>query len=120
MHIRKDDIVEVITGDDAGTRGKALRLNRAAGKILVEGVNRVKKHVRKSQKNPQGGILSKEAEIALSNVLLVCQACNRAVRTGARLLPDGGKERFCKQCGAGIGQIGLAKARRAAAASPKS
>ena len=101
MHIRKDDIVEVITGDDAGTRGKALRVDRVAGRILVEGINRVRKHVRKSQKNPQGGILSKEAAISLSNVMLVCQACNRAARTGTRLLDGGGKERFCKRCGAG-------------------
>ena len=111
MQIRKDDIVEVITGDDKGTRdkrtrGKVLRVDRVAGKIVVEGVNRVKKHVRKSQKNPQGGILSKEAAISISNVMLVCQACNRAARTGTRLLADGGKERFCKECGAGIGQIG--------------
>jgi large subunit ribosomal protein L24 len=120
MHIRKDDIVEVITGDDSGTRGKALRVDRTAGRILVEGVNRVKKHVAKNQKNPQGGILSKEAAISLSNVLLVCQACNRAVRTGARALAGGGKERFCKKCGAGIGQIGLVKSGRTAAATPKS
>jgi large subunit ribosomal protein L24 len=113
MHIRKDDQVEVITGDDKGTRGKVMRVDRVAGRIVVEGVNRVKKHVRKSQKNPQGGILSKEAAIALSNVMLVCQACNRAARSGARLLADGSKERFCKECGAGIGQIGFAKARRA-------
>jgi large subunit ribosomal protein L24 len=106
MHIRKDDTVEVITGDDNGTRGKVLRVDRVAGKVVVEGVNRVKKHVRKSQKNPQGGILSKEAAISISNVMLVCQACNRAARTGSRVLPDGSKERFCKQCGAGIGQIG--------------
>jgi large subunit ribosomal protein L24 len=113
MHIRTNDMVEVIRGDDAGLRGKVLRVDRAGGKIVVEGANRVKKHVRKSQKNPQGGILSKEAAISLSNVLLVCQACNTATRTGARFLADGSKERFCKQCGAGIGQISLAKARHA-------
>ncbi len=106
MHIRTDDTVEVIRGDDTGIRGKVLRVDRIAGKITVEGVNRVKKHVRRSQKNPQGGVLSKEAAISLSNVMLVCQACNTATRTGARYLPDGSKERFCKQCGAGIGQIG--------------
>jgi len=106
MHIRANDTVEVISGDDKGLRGKVLRLDRGARRILVEGVNRVKKHVRKSQKNPQGGVLSKEAAIALSNVMLVCQACNTATRTGARFGPDGVKERFCKQCGAGMGQIG--------------
>ncbi len=105
MHIRKDDLVEVITGDDKGTRGRVLRVNHDTQKIVVEGVNRVKKHVRKSQKNPQGGVLSKEAAVALSNVMLVCQACNTATRTGARSAADGVKERFCKQCGAGMGQI---------------
>jgi large subunit ribosomal protein L24 len=105
MHIKSNDTVEVLTGDDRSKRGRVLRIDRTGGKIVVEGVNRVKKHVRRSQKNPQGGILSKEAAIALSNVLLVCTACNAATRTGARLLPDGSKERYCKKCGAGIGQI---------------
>ena len=113
MHIRANDTVEVISGDDKGLRGKVLRLDRGARRILVEGVNRVKKHVRKSQKNPQGGVLSKEAAIALSNVMLVCQACNTATRTGARSGPDGVKERFCKQCGAGMGQIASAKSHHA-------
>ncbi len=113
MHIRVGDSVEVIRGDDKGTRGKVLRVDRDAWKIVVEGVNRVWKHVRRSQKNPQGGRLSKEAAISLSNVLLVCQACNAATRTGARYLADGSKERFCKKCGAGIGQIAFAKARYA-------
>jgi len=105
MHIKSNDTVEVITGDDVSKRGRVLRIDREAGKIVVEGVNRMKKHMRKSQKNPQGGILSKEAAISLSNVLLVCTSCNAATRTGARKLPDGSKERFCKKCGAGIGQI---------------
>jgi len=105
MHVKTDDTVEVISGDDGGKRGRVLRVDRKAGRIVVEGVNRVKKHVRKSQKNPQGGVLSKEAAIHLSNVMLVCTAWNAATRTGARKLPDGSKERYCKKCGAGIGQI---------------
>ena len=113
MHIRVNDTVEVIRGDDKGTRGKVLRVDREAGRIVVEGVNRVFKHVRRSQKNPQGGRLSKEAAIALSNVLVVCPACNRATRTGARHLDDGSKERFCKKCGASTGQILFPKARYA-------
>ncbi len=105
MHIKSNDTVEVISGDDGGKRGRVLKVDRQAGKIVVEGINRVFKHVRKSQRNPQGGRLSKEAAIRLCKVLLVCTACNAATRTGARLLPDGGKERYCKKCGAGIGQI---------------
>lgn len=110
MHIRVNDTVEVIRGDDRGKRGRVLRIDRKAGRVVVEGLNRVFKHVRRSQKNPQGGRLSKEAPIDVSNVMLVCSACNAATRTGARFLPDGAKERYCKKCGAGIGLISRPKA----------
>ena len=88
MHVRKDDTVEVIAGDDRGTQGKVLQVDHAAGKVVVEGVARVFKHVRRSQRNPQGGRLSKEMPIQLSNVMLVCGSCNAAVRTGVRTLDD--------------------------------
>ena len=109
MHIKTGETVEVITGDDKGTRGKVLRIDRDGGKVVVEGINQVYKHVRRSQKNPQGGRLSKEMAIQLSNVLLVCTKCNQPARTGARFLDDGSKERFCKKCGAGLGQIAPAR-----------
>jgi len=105
MWIRVDDIVEVLGGDDAGTRGKVLNVDRQAGKATVEGVNRVYKHVRRSQKNPQGGRLSMEMPVPMSNVALVCEACQAATRVGVRYLDDGSKERFCKKCGAGNGQV---------------
>jgi large subunit ribosomal protein L24 len=111
MRIRRDDLVEVITGDERGTRGKVLRVDRAAGKVVVEGVNKVFKHVRRSQRNPQGGRLSKEMAIRACNVLLVCQACGKATRAGVRFLDDGAKERFCKKCSAGMGQVAPPKAR---------
>ena len=113
MWIKVDDMVEVIAGDDRGTRGKVLRVDRRAGKVVVEQVNRVYKHVRRSQKNPQGGRLSIEMPIPVSNVLLVCEKCGAATRTGARFLDDGSKERFCKKCGAGNGQIAPPRAQRA-------
>ena len=113
MHIRVNDTVEVITGDDRGSRGKVLAVDRAAGKLTVEGVNRMYKHVRRSQKNPQGGRLSKEMPVQLSNVLLVCGACGAATRTGVRYDRDGSKHRYCKKCGADTGQIAPAKARYA-------
>jgi large subunit ribosomal protein L24 len=113
MHVRKDDTVEVIAGDDFGLRGRVLRVDRAAGKVVVEGVARVFKHVRRSQRNPQGGRLSKEMPIQLSNVMLVCPSCNAAVRTGVRVLDDGSKVRFCKKCSAQAGQISPAKTRSA-------
>ncbi len=113
MWVRVDDMVEVIAGDDQGARGKVLRVDRRRGKVVVEHVNRVYKHVRRSQKNPQGGRLSMEMPISLSNVLLVCEKCGAPTRTGARLLQDGSKERFCKKCGASNGQIAPARARHA-------
>jgi large subunit ribosomal protein L24 len=113
MHIRANDTVEVITGDDAGARGRVLKVLRDAGTVVVEGVNRVYKHVKRSQRNPQGGRLSKEMPVRWSNVLLVCTSCGQPTRTGARFLTDGSKERFCKQCGAGIGTIAPPRAAHA-------
>jgi large subunit ribosomal protein L24 len=113
MWIKTNDTVEVITGKDRGTRGKVLRVVRDKEKLVVEGANRVYKHIKKSQKNPRGGQLSKEMPLAQSNVKLVCQACGAAVRLGARYLADGSKERYCKKCGAANGQIAPAKARYA-------
>ena len=109
MHIRIDDIVLVVAGDDGGVRGKVLKVDHQAGKIIVESVNRVYKHVRRSQRNPQGGRLSKEMPIQMSNAMLVCPKCGQPARTGARYLEDGSKERFCKKCGAGSGEIAPAR-----------
>jgi large subunit ribosomal protein L24 len=105
MHIRSDDTIEVITGNDQGTRAKVLRVMAKQHKVIVEGVNRVYKHMRRSQRNPQGGRLSKEMPMDWSNVLLVCPQCGKATRTGSRETADGAKERFCKKCNAGIGMI---------------
>ena len=109
MHIRVNDTVEVQAGDDRGTRARVLKVDRTAGKLVVEGVNRVYKHVKRSQRNPQGGRLSKEMPIQISNVLLVCPSCGKATRSGARFGNDGSKERFCKKCGSGMGQVAPAK-----------
>jgi large subunit ribosomal protein L24 len=109
MHIKTKDTVEVIAGDDKGERGKVLSIDRRAGRVIVEGVNRVYKHVRRSQKNPQGGRLSKEMPVQISNVLLLCTRCGKGVRTGARRSEDGSKERYCKKCKLGLGTISPAK-----------
>jgi len=113
MWIKVDDTVEVLAGDDAGTRGRVLRINREKNKVVVEHVNRVYKHVRRSQKNPQGGRLSMEMPVDCSNVALVCESCGAATRVGARFLDDGAKERFCKKCGAAAGSIAPAKKQHA-------
>ncbi|WP_165228988.1 50S ribosomal protein L24 [Aquisphaera insulae] len=124
MYIRKDDQVEVIAGDDKGSPdsrkfAKVLRVFPARNKIVVEGVNRVYKHMRPSSKNPQGGRLSKEMPIDASNVLLVCNKCNRGVRIGHRFSAEGQKQRYCKKCGQSLGDVGPRKPARAAAAPSK-
>ena len=113
MRIKVDDSVMVIAGNSRGTQGRVLKVDRAAGKVVVEGVNQVYKHVRRSQRNPQGGRLSKEMPIPVSNVMLVCSSCNQATRVGARFTKDGSKERFCKKCGSGLGEIAPARAAHA-------
>jgi large subunit ribosomal protein L24 len=118
MNIRKDDQVEVITGDDKGVPtarkvGKVLRVLPEKHKIVVEGVNRVYKHLKPSAKNQQGGRLSKEMPIDVSNVLLYCPSCTRGVRTGQRFNDAGQKQRYCKKCGASLGNVGPVKPARA-------
>lgn len=105
MRIKVDDMVQIIAGNDSGVRGRVLKADRQTGKIIVEGVNRVYKHVQRSQRNPQGGRLSKEMPIPVANAMLVCGKCGQKARTGARYLDDGGKERYCKNCGAGNGEL---------------
>jgi large subunit ribosomal protein L24 len=119
MHIRKDDQVEVITGDDKGSPSsrriaKVLRVLPEKNKIVVEGVNRVYKHLKPSQKNQQGGRLSKEMPIDASNVMLYCPSCNRGVRVGHRFTEAGQKQRYCKSCSASLGDVGPVKPTRAA------
>src|SRR5436309_11983137 len=104
MYIRKDDTVEVLTGDDKGKRGKVLRVLRAKSQVVVEGINRAYRHLKPSRRNPQGGRLSKEMPIDSSNVQLFCPNCRRGVRVGRRYAADGSKERFCKKCGSTLGQ----------------
>jgi large subunit ribosomal protein L24 len=116
MHIRKDDLVEIIAGDDAGTTqapatGRVLRVLPAENKVVVEGINRVYKHLKPNRRNAQGGRLSKEMPISMSNVLLYCSTCRRGVRIGRRYNTEGRKERFCKKCGNSLGL--LSKARKA-------
>lgn len=114
MHIRKDDMVVVITGDDKGPEPrKVLRVLPEKGKIVVEGVNRVYKHLKPSAKNQQGGRLSKEMPIDASNVLLYNPSIRRGVRVGHRFTPTGQKERYCKVTNESLGTLGPVKPGRA-------
>jgi len=105
MRIRRDDTVEVIAGDDRGVRARVLRVDRRKGKAIVEGVNRVYRHLRRSRKHPQGGRLEIEAPIDLSNLKLVCPKCDKGVRVGVRFDEDGSKHRVCRSCGADLGRM---------------
>jgi large subunit ribosomal protein L24 len=105
MYIKKDDIVEVVAGDDKGKRGRVLSVHPTTGKILVEGINKVYKHLKPSRRNQQGGRLSKEMPVDASNLLLICPQTNRATRVGVRYLPDGSKERYSKRSGAAMGRL---------------
>ncbi|CEP68034.1 Ribosomal protein L24 [Moorella glycerini] len=99
VHVKKGDLVMVITGKDAGKKGKVLSVDRAKGRVVVEGVNVVKRHTRPTPRMPQGGIIEKEAPVASSNVMLFCNKCNRPTRIGKQFLADGTKTRVCKKCG---------------------
>ncbi|MCX7826081.1 MAG: 50S ribosomal protein L24 [Verrucomicrobiae bacterium] len=95
--LRKNDIVVAIAGRSRGKQGKILELQRSKGRALVEGLNMIKRHMRKSQLHPQGAIVEKEGPLPLSNLMLFCPKCNKGVRLG--LKRDGDKRiRFCRKC----------------------
>ena len=100
MFIKKGDTVQVMAGDDKGKRGKVLNVLADKNKIVVEGINKVYKHLRKSQKNPQGGRLSKEMPVDVSNVQLIDPQTNEPTRVGIRYTDDGRKELYAKKSGA--------------------
>ena len=97
-HVKKDDTVMVMAGKEKGKTGKVLRVIPDNGRVVVESLNMIKRHTRPNRANQEGGIFEKEAPLAVSNVMVVCTACNKPTRTGVRLLEDGRKARFCKKC----------------------
>lgn len=99
MYIRKDDEVVVLTGEDKGKRGKVLRVLLDKNKLVVEGVNRVYRHLKPSRRNPQGGRLSKEMPLDASNVALVDPTTNKPTRLGVKYLDDGTKVLVAKKSG---------------------
>ncbi|MCC9644212.1 50S ribosomal protein L24 [Rhodopirellula sp. JC740] len=114
MKFRVNDEVIVIAGADKGHRGKILKVDRDKDKVVVEGAARVWKHVRQSQKNPQGGRLNKEMPMSASNVMLADPSTGKPTRIGVRFLEDGSKERYAKASGESLGQISPAKAAKSA------
>ena len=99
MKIRKNDTVLVIVGKDKGKKGKVRFAYPKKERLLVEGVNFIKKHVRATGQVRQAGIIEREAPIHVSNVMLLCNRCNRPTRVGFRFLEDGKKVRTCCSCG---------------------
>lgn len=98
VKIKKGDTVMVMTGRDRGKSGKVLSLQRDRGTVIIEKLNMIKRHTKPSAKNRQGGILEREAPLALSNVMLYCANCQKPVRVGVKALEDGRRVRLCKKC----------------------
>ncbi|ANQ53890.1 50S ribosomal protein L24 [Thermosipho sp. 1063] len=97
--IRKGDTVKVLSGKDKGKTGEVITVIPKEDKVIVRGVNIVKRHQRPNAQMRQGGIIEKEAPIYVSKVALVCPSCGNATRVGFKFLEDGKKVRYCKKCG---------------------
>lgn len=97
--IRKGDLVRVISGRERGKSGKVLQVLREKQRVLIEKLNMIKRHSRPDQKNKQGGIIEREGSLHLSNVMLVCSQCGKAMRFSLKVLTDGKKLRCCRKCG---------------------
>jgi large subunit ribosomal protein L24 len=101
--IRKGDNVRVMSGRDKGKSGRVLSVDSRQHRLTVEHVHIIKRHTRPNPaKNVKGGILEKEGPIQISNVLLICPACNKHTRVGHKASPDGTKARVCRRCGTAI------------------
>lgn len=99
VHVRKNDTVVVISGKDKGKTGEVLKVYPKTGKVLVKGVNIVKKHQKATRNQAESAIIEKEAAIYSSKVTLYCTKCKSATRISNKLLEDGAKVRVCKKCG---------------------
>jgi large subunit ribosomal protein L24 len=97
--VRKNDNVLVTTGKDRGKRGRVLKVLPAKNRVVVEGVNIIKRHTKPNpQRQIKGGVVEREAPVHASNVQVVCPECGKATRIGRRILGDGRKVRICRKC----------------------
>ncbi|MFC1509874.1 50S ribosomal protein L24 [Candidatus Omnitrophota bacterium] len=96
--IKKNDTVKILTGKDKGKSGKILFVFPEKNRALVQGLNLVKKHARKTREDQQGGVIQKESPVNVSNLMVVCQKCNKPTKVGFSSLSDGTKTRICKKC----------------------
>lgn len=99
MKIRRNDTVLVISGKNRGKTGKVLRSYPQEGRLMVEGVNVIKRHMRRRPGATQSGIIEREAPFHESKVMFLCNKCHHPARLGLRFLEDGKKVRFCHACG---------------------
>lgn len=97
--IRKNDQVMIMKGKEQGKTGRVIRVIPGKGHVLIEKLNLVKRHTKPSAKYKQGGIIEKEAPLAISNIMLLCDKCKGPVRVGRKVLEDGKRVRLCKKCG---------------------
>lgn len=103
INVRKNDRVVVIAGKDKGKTGRVIEVQPRKRKVLVEGVNVVKRHNKaNTRRGVQGGILERESPIDVSNIMVLCPHCGAATRSGHQVLADGSRSRACKKCGATI------------------
>lgn len=99
VHVKKGDLVKVLSGEDAGKTGKVLEVSPREGRVVVEGVNIIKKHVRPTRTNPQGGVIERPGPIHASKVMVVCPSCNAPTRVRRERSEGKGVARVCKRCG---------------------
>ena len=103
MRIRRSDIVEVLSGDDRGKRGRVLAVFPDRNRAIVEGVNFIKRHTKPNRNNPKGGIVEKEAPVHLSNLMLISPKDNQRTRFSVKRAEDGSRVRVCRRSGEVIG-----------------
>jgi large subunit ribosomal protein L24 len=103
INVRKNDRVVVISGKDKGKKGRVIEVQPSRHKVIVEGVNMVKRHNKaNTRRGIQGGILERESPVDVSNVMVLCPHCGEPTRSGHQILEDGKRDRACKKCGAAI------------------
>jgi large subunit ribosomal protein L24 len=99
FHIKKNDLVMVISGREKGKSGRVLKVLPEKERLIIEKINFIKKHSRPHGQQRRGGILEKEAPLHISNVALLCEKCNKPVRIGHRIVEGNKKTRYCRKCG---------------------
>ena len=97
-HIKKDDQVIVISGNEKGKKGKVLAVDHENGRVIVEGINMATKHKKPRRQGEAGGIIKQEAALSMSNVMHICKKCGKPTRISYTVLKDGSKVRVCKKC----------------------